>query len=42
MKNETKRNEEKYSFVKEFFKTERADWIPNNNPLRIYFNEKFF
>lgn len=42
MENDSKRNEEKYFFVKEFFKTERADWIPNNNPLRGYFDEKFF
>lgn len=42
MENETKRNEEKHSFVKEFFKTERADCIPNNNSLSRYFDEKFF
>lgn len=42
MENETKRNEEKYPFVKEFFKTERADWIPNNNALKGCFNEEFF
>lgn len=42
MENETKRNEEKYLFVKEFFKTDHADWIPNNNPLSTYFDEEFF
>lgn len=41
---ETKRNEEKYSFVKEFFKTDRADWIPNGDPLGRTFSldEKHF
>lgn len=43
MYEELKKDEESYPFVKEFFQTERADWIPNNNPLdKWFFDETFF